>query len=73
MPAELSRATIKELDQLEPSEVMTVMLHYLATRHRLLAVGQTKLVAIFDNGYVRKALLELSMSPGTFDQLAGLA
>lgn len=66
MPAELSAATRAELDELEPVEVLEVMFEYLAGRHRLLGTGQRKLVAIFDNGRLRKGFFEMGVGRDAF-------
>lgn len=71
MPAEISDAMKAELDQLEVSEVLEVMFGYVAGRHRLLRVGgEAKIVALMVEGNLRKAYLELGMSPKTLDLLA---
>lgn len=66
----LSREVRAELDRLTLNEVLEETLEYVVSRHRLLNVGHSKLVAIADDGKIRKAYIELGMSPNMLELTA---
>jgi hypothetical protein len=66
------RMTIEDDERLEQAgevvlDALTAAVQRVVDHHRLLKTGQRKLVAIIDNGEVRKVIVELAMSPAAFE------
>ena len=69
MPA-LSAQVRAELDALDADAALEAMVDYYAERRQLFDVGQRKLIAIFDDGRLRKVHVEFAMGRDSFQHAA---
>lgn len=66
----LSNGVREHLDRLPLQQVVEEFAGYVAGRYEILQEGQSKLILLFDKGQMRRAIVEVGLSPAGFEELA---